>query len=99
MLARYNLSVVVSSSSGAIVDSAVRSIGFREAVIVEEPIDDPDNPGTSFYVRVNGVSSSSIISLSYGYTLFGMQSIHVDHVDRRFDHHIATFIVYTSCWC
>lgn len=55
------MSVVVSSSSGVIVDSAFRSIGFREAIIVEEPIDDPDNPGTSFYVRVNGVSNLIMI--------------------------------------
>lgn len=51
----YNLTVTVVSGSD-VLDSASQSIGFRDATLVEEPIDDPEGQGLSFYFRVNHVS-------------------------------------------
>ena len=50
----YNLTVVFSGAGGETDEMTVR-VGFREVEVVEDAIDDKTNPGTSFYLRVNGV--------------------------------------------
>jgi beta-mannosidase len=51
----YNLTVTATAPSGVVVDTAAQTIGFREAMLVEEPIEDAEGPGLSFYFRVNDV--------------------------------------------
>lgn len=52
--ALYNLSVAFRGDAGES-DRHLHRIGFREAEVVEEAINDPEGVGLSFYFRVNGV--------------------------------------------
>lgn len=53
----YTVSVLLLSANGQTLDESTTRVGFRRVVLVQEPLEEPDQygTGTSFLFEVNGV--------------------------------------------